>query len=617
MTGLPTSGPPSSGPLPPGPPSPPSADRPVGGVAGVAQRWRSTSLRARLLVVLVAVLAVGLVASDGLTFVELRGYLAGQVDQQLQSVSFPAVARTVFACATSSVNGRCQVPLDSTTLPAGDLAQLQLPSQPAFSTTFGGPTKPFPALPPVLPSTEFSASAVGGARYRLLAQPVTIDHFAATLVVAVPLAGVQHDLGRLLLIEALVSAAALAGLGVASWWLVRRGLRPLRSMAATAGAIAAGDLSQRVAASDDRTEVGQLGRALNTMLGEIETAFAARAASEEQLRRFLADASHELRTPLTSIRGYAEMFDRGVRDRPEDLAVAMRHIRSEADRMGLLVEDLLLLARLGQPRPIAWEPVDLAMVAAESAAAARAANPGRLVEVSAPATAPVPGDAGRLRQVVDNLVRNALAYSPPEQPVEVVVAPVHSAAGAPDGVALTVADRGPGIGPTDRERIFQPFQRLDPSRTRATGGMGLGLAIVAAIVRAHGGRVWVEERPGGGSAFRVLLVPGGPVGAPSAGARGTGVPATVAGYGPVQAAAPEARRRHDEGSTMASHADRQHLDEGTRATEREEALAAHGADRPPTPEEGAAAPEGVDESVSAHEREMARRGATVEGEGAV
>jgi two-component system OmpR family sensor kinase len=470
------------------------------------RRWlRPVSLRARLLLVLVGVLAAALVVTDLVVYVELSPYLIGQVDQQLQDVSFDSVAHTVVDCAQyQSVDptGRCPVPLGAGNLPAGDLAQLEVPGGGTVALSFGGQRSAFPRLPTTLPSTPFTASTASGVAYRVLAEPVHVPGVfgPATLLVAVPLSGVAHDVGHLLLVEVLVSAAALAGLGVLSGWLVRRELRPLRQMATTAGAIAAGDLSRRVPASEDRSEVGRLGLALNTMLGEIEAAFAASAASAEQLRRFLADASHELRTPLTSIRGYAEMFDRGVRDRPEDLALAMRHIRSEADRMAVLVEDLLLLARLGQQRPIASDPVDVAQVAAEAVVAARAAYPGRVIELRTPADpVVVVGDHGRLRQVVDNLVRNAITYAPPDEPVEVTVGR------GPDAVDIVVADRGPGIAPEDRSRIFEAFQRLDPSRARATGGVGLGLAIVAAIVRAHGGSVLVEDRPGGGALFRVHL----------------------------------------------------------------------------------------------------------------
>jgi two-component system OmpR family sensor kinase len=519
----------------------------------VRGRLAGSSLRVRLLLVLVAVLAAALVVTDTVTYTELRPYLIGQLDQQLQDISFPSVAHTVVDCAQyESVDptGRCPVPLGDGNLPAGDLAQLQVAGGGTVSLAFGGHQSQFPRLPASLPAVPFTATTASGVAYRVLAEAVRVPGvFAgATLVVAVPLAGVAHVLGHLLLIEVLVSAAALVGLGVLSGWLVRRELRPLRQMAATAGAIAAGDLSRRVETVEERTEVGQLGLALNRMLAEIETAFAASAASAEQLRRFLADASHELRTPLTSIRGYAEMFDRGARDRPEDLALAMRHIRNEADRMAVLVEDLLLLARLGQQRPIAQDPVDVGQVVEEAAVAARAAHPGRDLQTSVTGPATVLGDHGRLRQVVDNLVRNAIAYSPADEPVDVTVT-----AGA-GTVEIAVADRGPGISPENRTRVFEPFQRLDPSRARATGGVGLGLAIVAAIVRAHGGQVSIDDRPGGGSVFLVRLpacatppdaampAPGSSEPAPAGPVGSRRDPGTGSPLGPVRPAATGADR---------------------------------------------------------------------------
>ncbi len=477
----------------------------------IGKRTARLTLRTRLLLVLVGILAAGLVVSDLVTFTELRTYLVGQVDTQLQAVPVGAVADSVYRCYAQGTTICQTVPTDvAASLGRGTLAELLVPGARPLPLWLSPVAHPVPVLPSSLPSGSFTAHSSDGTAYRVLAQAVPSPSpglpgrgFAfppgTVLVVAVPLSGIDHDLAHLAAIEVLVSVVALAGLGVLSWWVVRRGLRPLREMTGTARAIAAGDLSRRVDHTEEGTEVGQLGQALNTMLGEIEQAFAARAASEERLRRFLADASHELRTPLTSIRGYAEMFDRGVRDRPEDLAVAMAHIRSEADRMGVLVEDLLLLARLDQQRPMAQEPVDLAAIVQDAASAARVAHPDRSVSVDAPALAPVLGDPVRIRQVIDNLVTNALVYSPPDGPVDVTV--------RVDGAAaeITVADRGPGVAPEDRHRIFEPFQRLDRSRTRATGGVGLGLAIVAAIVRGHGGAVSVDARPGGGSMFRVLL----------------------------------------------------------------------------------------------------------------
>ena len=495
----------------------------------LGRRTARLTLRTRLLLVLVGILAAGLVVSDLVTFTELRTYLVGQVDTQLQAVPVGSVADSVYRCYAQGTTICQTVPTDvAASLGRGTLAELLVPGARPLPLWLSPVAHPVPVLPSSLPSGSFTAHSSDGTAYRVLAQAVPSlspglpgRGFAfpsgTVLVVAVPLSGIDHDLAHLAAIEVLVSVVALAGLGVLSWWVVRRGLRPLREMTGTARAIAAGDLSRRVDHTEEGTEVGQLGQALNTMLGEIEQAFAARAASEERLRRFLADASHELRTPLTSIRGYAEMFDRGVRDRPEDLAVAMAHIRSEADRMGVLVEDLLLLARLDQQRPMAREPVDLAAIVQDAASAARVAHPDRSVSVDAPARAPVLGDPVRIRQVIDNLVTNALVYSPSDGPVDVAV--------RVDGAAaeITVADRGPGVAPEDRHRIFEPFQRLDRSRTRATGGVGLGLAIVAAIVRGHGGAVSVDPRPGGGSVFRVLL-PGA---------------ALLPGPGPSQARGPE------------------------------------------------------------------------------
>jgi len=268
---------------------------------------------------------------------------------------------------------------------------------------------------------------------------------------------------------------------------VRRGLRPLDEMATTAGAIAAGDLSMRVSDVDSRTEVGKLGAALNTMLSEIEQAFAARTASEDRLRRFLADASHELRTPLTSIRGYAELFDRGARDRPEDLATSMRHIREDANRMSVLVDDLLLLARLDRKRPLAHDSVNLAEITAAAVEAARVSAPERAIDLEASGQTVVVGDADRLRQAIDNLLRNAVQHTPPGTPIEVRL---HA---EPAQVGIEVTDHGQGIPVEERERIFEPFHRADPSRARSSGGVGLGLAIVSAIARAHGGTVGVTS----------------------------------------------------------------------------------------------------------------------------
>jgi two-component system OmpR family sensor kinase len=309
----------------------------------------------------------------------------------------------------------------------------------------------------------------------------------------------MQTLHRLLLIELAVTGAALLLAGLIGWWLVHLGLRPLRAIERSAGEIAAGDLSHRVPGENPNTEVGRLATALNVMLQRIQEAFAARQASEMRLRRFVADASHELRTPVAAVSAYAELFERGANNRPEDLARVMSGIRGETARMGSLVEDLLLLARLDESRPIDRAPVDLAAVAAEAVEAAGAVGPQWHLELDAGDPVIVPGDRIRIRQVFDNLLANVRAHTPPGTTATVTVA-------AQAGEAVCrVSDNGPGITAETASRLFERFFRADPSRSRASGGAGLGLSIVAAIVAAHGGRV--EAAPGeqGGATFTFWL----------------------------------------------------------------------------------------------------------------
>ena len=470
------------------------------------------TLRLRMTLVLVAIVAVGLLAADVITYTTLGSFLTSRVDAELTD-SITPIGRALVAIINGP-NGPI-IPRDTggvPIVPAGTFAELRDPSGTVLEVA-GFAYGPGPVLPSQLPGSGLRANgplflvASGQSSrpgreisYRVEAEAVAVDGAAVgTVVVAIPLTEAHQTLGRLLLVEGLVTLVLLSGLGVLSWWIVRRELRPLDDMATTAGAIAAGDLSQRVSPEDDGTEVGRLGRALNTMLGEIEEAFDARRASEERLRRFLADASHELRTPLTSIRGYAELFDRGARNRPADLETSMYHIRSEADRMSELVDDLLLLARLDRERPVERDPVELRAVAEDAVAALRVAAPERTVTYVAPEPTWVLGDASRLRQVVDNLLTNAVRYTPAASPIEVRVWPAGPAA------ILDVIDHGPGIAPGERDRIFEPFHRSDPSRARATGGVGLGLAIVSAIAQAHEGEVGVVDTDGGGATFWMRL----------------------------------------------------------------------------------------------------------------
>jgi two-component system OmpR family sensor kinase len=287
--------------------------------------------------------------------------------------------------------------------------------------------------------------------------------------------------------------------GCACWWVIRRALRPVDRMIATASAIADGDLTQRIEQADDGTELGRLGAALDHMLTQLEADADERERAAARLRQFVADASHELRTPVAAIRGYSELFLAGGVPDGQASEQAMRRIETESRRMGTLIEELLLLTRLDQDQPLALTTVDLASIAQESLDAFGVINPNRSLQSRLVAGTQVAGDAVRLRQVVDNLVSNAFAHTPDDTVVEVVVEPQGTHA------RLQVIDHGPGVPVDQREAVFERFIRLDDSRTRATGGAGLGLSIVAAIVRAHHGRVSISDTEGGGATFTVEL----------------------------------------------------------------------------------------------------------------
>ncbi len=369
---------------------------------------------------------------------------------------------------------------------------------------FSEPAPTPPDLPPTINvpqggpggATYLTASSNDGVRYRVRAsQAGEVD---ATLIVATPLEDVDATLSRLLLIMLLVTAAVLIALAVLGLWVVRLGLRPLTAIEGTADAIAAGDLSRRVERAEPDTEVGRLGIALNTMLGQIESSFRAQEASERRLRRFVADASHELRTPLAAVRAYSELFTRGADRRPADLERSMTGITRESERMSLLVEDLLLLARLDEGRPLEQELVRLDDVVSEAVETARTVEPERPIQTSIE-PAVVLGDRDRLRQIIDNLLSNVRAHTPPDTPVTVRLA-------SPNGAAvIDVEDQGPGLSAEAAERVFERFYRADESRSRASGGVGLGLAIVAAVAHAHGGTVAAESEPGRRTTFTITL----------------------------------------------------------------------------------------------------------------
>jgi two-component system, OmpR family, sensor kinase len=313
----------------------------------------------------------------------------------------------------------------------------------------------------------------------------------------VPLGGTTGLLHKLLIVDLSVAAGVLILLSAGALLIIRRGLHPLERMASTARVIAKGDLSRRVSPADDRTEVGQLGLALNTMLADIEVAFSEREATEQRLRQFLADASHEMRTPLTSIRGYAELWRIGAVSSSEDQALAMHRIEEQAARMGIMVEELLVLARLDQTRPAERRPVDLTVVAAEACAEVGAARRTHPLRLDAPIPVPVVGDTTHLHQAITNLLTNATRYTPAGAPIEVRT--------EIDGgtAVLTVRDHGPGLSPEGLIHAFDRFWQADPARH--AGGAGLGLAIVAAVAAGHGGAATVANAPDGGAVFTIRI----------------------------------------------------------------------------------------------------------------
>ncbi|HUY56224.1 MAG TPA: HAMP domain-containing sensor histidine kinase [Candidatus Micrarchaeaceae archaeon] len=451
------------------------------------------SLRLRLLIGLLALVAIGLGVTDAVTYVALQGGLVQRVDQELRD-SVPSGER---ALSTGQAFG----------LSSGDYVALYQPGQSiqGYSVTYLPHQKPGPK-PRLTQSMARSAGELptyytvsagsGGGEFRVLTLALGGGQ---SFLLAFPLSDVDSTLAQLRLLELVVSGGVLLLLGVGAWWIVQLGLRPLARIRLTASAIAGGDLSRRVEPGAPRTEVGELATSLNEMLSQIERAFAARSASEARMRQFMSDASHELRTPLSSIRGYAELFRHGAEGHPDDLGKAMTRIESESARMTQLVDDLLLLARLDEGRPLERMTVDLSQLAVDAVADASVADRQHPIKVEAPAPMPVLGDEARLRQVIGNLLRNATLHTPAQTPIEVTVKQ------SGDAALLQVVDHGPGVAPEIAARIFERFVRADPSRGREQGGSGLGLAIVAAIVAAHQGTLRLEQTPGGGATFSVRI----------------------------------------------------------------------------------------------------------------
>lgn len=485
------------------------------------------SLRRKLVAMQVALVALGLLASTVISYRVFRHSQYAQLDTEARNAA-PALAAvlvdgTLFRDGPipGAPQGRDEHPAQTNgqtppprgrgaglrSLPRGSFAELRAADGTVINhlaDPFCRGTCPTPAIPTHMSvgargTTTTVGATSGSTRFRMLVAPAHEQGAAAgdLIVVAVPLDEVDSSLHRLLVVDLVVAACVLLALSAAALIVVRRGLHPLERMASTARGITTGDLSRRVSPADDRTEVGQLGLALNTMLAEIEGSFAEREATEQRLRQFLADASHEMRTPLTSIKGWAELWRLGAVASDDDLAMAMRRIEEQAARMGAMVEELLLLARLDQTRPAERMPVDLAVVAAEACADVGVARRTHPLRLDAPSPVPVNGSAGQLHQAVANLLTNAIRYTPEGTPIEV------SATVDAGAAVLQVRDQGPGLTEDGLAHAFDRFWQQDPARH--ADGAGLGLAIVAAVAAGHGGTATVANDPRGGACFTIRL----------------------------------------------------------------------------------------------------------------
>lgn len=479
-----------------------------------AQPFSQWSLRNRLLLATLVVAAIGIGASDFAAKAELQGFLVRQVDSQLNSIASGTITRLARAG------------IDPT---ADDNSTLASTASPTFQTV-----RPLRGVPTATTVTllDPNGTVVGQLGGDIATDPSettfsgwTMDQVVATngkaftvhsddppestraiafvlpsnlgsVVISVSLNSVERTLQELSWLFLLISIAVLILIGLLSRWIITLSLKPLLEVEVTAAAIAGGDLSARLPELRPSTEVGRLTESLNTMLGRIEESFDQKNASESKLRRFVADASHELRTPLTAIRGFAELHRQGAVAGEEKTRELIGRIEKESIRMGSLVEDLLLLARIDEARPFALEPVNLSSVVEESVASARAAGPDHPITTDVPEDLHVLGDNKRIHQALANLLANARTHTPTGTAIEV------SATEDENEIMISVKDAGPGLSSSDQTRIFERFFRVDPSRTRHAGeGSGLGLSIVDAVMKAHGGSVTVDSSPGNGATF--------------------------------------------------------------------------------------------------------------------
>jgi two-component system OmpR family sensor kinase len=475
----------------------------------------SASLRNRLLVGVLLLSALGFTVSDFVTQNAMQKFLLQQVDQQLISVADGALLRVDRAGIQSDsdddeegdesrVKAAPETPLRS--VPSSVSITLLDP----FGNYVGGVggdlnsqkitdyvVGTLPARAAEYGNRPFTLE-IPGSDFRVLAR--VLPSALGSVFVAQSLSGVDETAARLRVVFVFIGLIALLLIAFASRMVIKVGLRPLVAVEETAEKIAAGDLSARLPDAKPNTEVGRLVSSLNAMLSRIEDSFAVRTASENKLRRFVADASHELRTPLTAIRGFAELHRQGAVKGEVATSKLIGRIENESVRMGALVEDLLTLARLDQSRDLALAPVDLTHLVTEAVESARAAGPEHPVTLNLPEEAFVLGDAGKIHQVVANLLANARIHTPVGTPITV------SIESNDEGTSISIADSGPGLSQDDQTRIFERFYRADPSRNRAKEeGSGLGLSIVASVMQAHGGKVSVDSKLGEGATFTVFF----------------------------------------------------------------------------------------------------------------
>ena len=521
--------------------------------AWAARRWRAarrlsnrTSLRGKLIASLLALVIIALAVISVVGVMFMRTYLIGQADSTLKSGNLQNEAGfAVNDLLGGEPCGRNVLGLANQGyavwwIPAGGpIQQVVQPLSAGFSqscqnTGYGPFTSSVSAVKSSLVTIpEWTTTIAGqssGDRWRVVGIPEPLTNgTTGTMIIGLDVSSVYTTIQQLTGVDVVVSIVILSVLALVGFAVVQTNLRPLVDIEETAGEIAAGHLNRRVPERDPRTEIGSLGRSLNIMLSQIETAFHAREESEEaahhseeRMRRFIADASHELRTPLTAIRGFAEYYRQrggiGIGNghggsgglTPDDLERIMLRVEKEAARMGVLVEDLLVLARLDQQRPLARQPVDLLTLAADAVGDARLLAPARDIDLAVQPGAAflVIGDEPKLRQVIGNLMSNALTHTPEGTPIQVAIGSgvLDPRASSPTpAVLLDVVDHGPGLSPEQASRVFERFYRADQARTRATGGSGLGLAIVDALVTAQGGIASVDTAEGQGARFRIAL----------------------------------------------------------------------------------------------------------------